>query len=845
MQRNYFLIAVLASALALMPAVSATAATPLKLNHQGYLLGSDDVPISGVVSLTFGVYDVPTGGAAIWTETHPGVTVTNGLFTVTLGSVTPLSTDVLSPSSSLPGGGPERYLEIVIGGIPIVPRTELVASPYAIASSRVSGDVETMAGGLTATNLPDGLIVSMNSSDPTSQLAISQSGVKRFGIGIQQPESPLGTRMVIGDLDRDGLMDVVVADGASSMTLVDSTGSGGTVISSSVSSGLGLQPLGGGLIIHSADAIASSRSSVQCSPDSAVNSMSTVTDNVINNMRTRIDALEARLTIESDPTGDAKSSANIAATLNGNVVIGARTDMNGDGTPEAEVTSEALFDGSARHETSSRGSNGIQARTGEYVGSGATLSRSYCDIDLDGAGIADYSAWQKVDNTEVITAATVDSDDDGVPDVGTEISAKVPRAVLKQYFQTGDSPTQSQFMVVTDSSGTVANLSIDVDGDGNNEGSGGMQLIKDRTELKQEFQNGDIPTQDNVLQASCDADGSSFGMRAPTALLTWGTGLAFHVDATGPSIRMDQDSVPTFAVSSTSSSTEARLNKAIADGDTKLEMSAGQSECRLQLGDINSDGYAELITSSGTSGLVPQSSSFRMGRPAVNTALISTDAFSSSVTLAHASTGPGDKPTSAQFGNLIDSYIHLEDDGVTRFSATSTTGVQLRDQFGNVRTSMTTEGTGYFDQNIGIGMTPSHHIDVVGGAYCDGTNWVNASDRNSKENFETVDGGEILEKISDLEITKWNYKGDNDAQHIGPTAQDFKKTFGVGADDESISTIDPSGIALAAIKELYAQVSELQKRDKEQSAKLQQRDAQLETLQKELKKLQDEIKKSK
>ena len=37
--------------------------------------------------------------------------------------------------------------------------------------------------------------------------------------------------------------------------------------------------------------------------------------------------------------------------------------------------------------------------------------------------------------------------------------------------------------------------------------------------------------------------------------------------------------------------------------------------------------------------------------------------------------------------------------------------------------------------------------------------------------------------------------------HIGPMAQDFYKLFNLGNDDKSISTIDPSGIALAAIKE--------------------------------------------
>ncbi|MBK7092843.1 MAG: tail fiber domain-containing protein [bacterium] len=829
MQRNYFLFAVLANALALMLAVSANAATPPKLSHQGYLLGAGDAPINGVVSLTFGIYDVATGGAAIWSETHPNVTVTEGLFTVALGTVVPISADVLSPPSSLPGSPLVRYLEIAVNGSPIVPRTELVASPYALTSSRLSGDLETKTGGLTATNVPDELSVTLDASDLESQLSLSQSGVKRFGIGIQQPSNPLGMRMVVGDLDRDGLLDVVVADAGSSMTLVDSTGSGGAVISSSVSSGLGLQPLGGGLTINAENSAGESRSTVHCSPDSAVHTLSQSSANVINNMRTRIDELEARLTMETSQNGDSRSNANIAATMNGNVVIGCASFTDGSGIPDNE--SEMVTDDTSSS-FAARGSNGkyyVLGMTHKLSGGSSSVG---VVADLDADGHADRSIWQKVDNSMTSSAVSVDVDDDGVPDVGTENYALVPRSVLKSYFQTGDKPTKSQFRAVSDSSGTGATVEVDTDKDNDPDGGSAMDAKESRATLKTYFENGDIPTQDNVVQTTTDSDGAGVSMRAPTALLTWGTGLAFRVDATGPSIRMDQDSVPTFAVTSTASSTEARLNKAIADGDTKLEMSAGQSECRLQLGDVNSDGFAEITTSSPSSlsGL-PQTSSFRMGRPAVNTALISTDAFSSSMTLAHASTGPGDKPTSVQFGNLIDSYIHVEDDGITRISASSSTGVQLRDQFGNLRASMSTEGTGYFEQMIGIGMTPSHHIDVVGGAYCDGANWVNASDKNSKENFEQVNGEEILEKISDLEITKWNYKGDDDAQHIGPTAQDFKKTFGVGADDKSISTIDPSGIALAAIKELYSQ---LQAKDKE-----------MKELREEMAKLKKEIEKKK
>jgi hypothetical protein len=53
---------------------------------------------------------------------------------------------------------------------------------------------------------------------------------------------------------------------------------------------------------------------------------------------------------------------------------------------------------------------------------------------------------------------------------------------------------------------------------------------------------------------------------------------------------------------------------------------------------------------------------------------------------------------------------------------------------------------------------------------------------------------------------QWSYKAqDPSIEHIGPMAQDFWKQFHVGDSDTTISTIDPSGIALAAIQELAAQ----------------------------------------
>lgn len=80
-----------------------------------------------------------------------------------------------------------------------------------------------------------------------------------------------------------------------------------------------------------------------------------------------------------------------------------------------------------------------------------------------------------------------------------------------------------------------------------------------------------------------------------------------------------------------------------------------------------------------------------------------------------------------------------------------------------------------------------------------------ASDVNSKTAFTDIDSQEILNKVAELPVTKWEYKDALGEEHIGPMAQDFHAAFGLGATDTRISTIDADGIALAAIKALIEQ----------------------------------------
>ena len=114
--------------------------------------------------------------------------------------------------------------------------------------------------------------------------------------------------------------------------------------------------------------------------------------------------------------------------------------------------------------------------------------------------------------------------------------------------------------------------------------------------------------------------------------------------------------------------------------------------------------------------------------------------------------------------------------------------------------------------NVGIGTTTPGALLQVGngGAYCNGTTWVNGSDRNAKQDFAAVNPRTVLEKVSALPITEWKYKVEADgAEHIGPMAQDFHAAFGLnGADDKHISTVDEGGVALAAIQGLDQKLNE-------------------------------------
>jgi hypothetical protein len=97
-------------------------------------------------------------------------------------------------------------------------------------------------------------------------------------------------------------------------------------------------------------------------------------------------------------------------------------------------------------------------------------------------------------------------------------------------------------------------------------------------------------------------------------------------------------------------------------------------------------------------------------------------------------------------------------------------------------------------------------LESDSGAYLsEGGAWVNASNRELKENFATTSAEDALARIALLPIYSWNYKAeDATVSHVGPMAEDFYDSFHLGGENgnKNISTIDPAGIALLGIKAL-------------------------------------------
>lgn len=142
---------------------SALTTVPTLMNFQGRLTDSSgNIKPNGTYNMKLRLFTVSSAGTSVWSEDRlvsatQGVTVTNGLFTVQLGSISPLS-------ASLFASGP-LYLEVELPTPatatsssptwtegPMTPRNQLATSAYAYNAETLDGLDSSAFGQLSASN---------------------------------------------------------------------------------------------------------------------------------------------------------------------------------------------------------------------------------------------------------------------------------------------------------------------------------------------------------------------------------------------------------------------------------------------------------------------------------------------------------------------------------------------------------------------------------------------------------------------------------------------------------------------------------------------------------------------
>ena len=143
--------------------VSALTTVPTKTNFQGRLTNSvGNIMPDGTYNMRFRLYTVSSGGVAVWSEDRlvsatQGVQVTNGLFSVRLGDVTPLSASLFSSGAlyfeiELPTPGTATSSSPSWTEGPMTPRNQLATSAYAYNSETLDGLDSADFGQIAANN---------------------------------------------------------------------------------------------------------------------------------------------------------------------------------------------------------------------------------------------------------------------------------------------------------------------------------------------------------------------------------------------------------------------------------------------------------------------------------------------------------------------------------------------------------------------------------------------------------------------------------------------------------------------------------------------------------------------
>lgn len=204
---------------------------PSRINFQGKLIDpATNNPRTGPVSLKFCLYNDPSAGTcasgALYTEQQNNVPLTNGVFSVEIGTVTGLSRDLFL--------GASVYLGVTVVGDPageMTPRQNLVMSAYAFSANQLSdaGEVRLVAGLTYSTFTSAGNLavpggVSGSSGSFTNGITASSGTFLATGGTQFSIVASSGIQMNSGTMDLTGTSGIRADDNGITLSTIDFIG---------------------------------------------------------------------------------------------------------------------------------------------------------------------------------------------------------------------------------------------------------------------------------------------------------------------------------------------------------------------------------------------------------------------------------------------------------------------------------------------------------------------------------------------------------------------------------------------------------------------------------------------
>lgn len=163
MKQKNPLISLVLSGIILLAGPAANA-VPAKISYSGRLIESGKDVTNKTITASFSLYNSATGGTSLWTDSHTSIPVTDGMFTVSLGSQKALPANLFNGST--------LWLEVAINNQTMTPRVGLQSMPYAFVAGNATGDITPKSVTINGKTVIDssgkwvGSSISINEIDP-------------------------------------------------------------------------------------------------------------------------------------------------------------------------------------------------------------------------------------------------------------------------------------------------------------------------------------------------------------------------------------------------------------------------------------------------------------------------------------------------------------------------------------------------------------------------------------------------------------------------------------------------------------------------------------------------------